>query len=119
MKNYMGRKVHLINKEGNSLVVEHRVFMDSQLNADNKYSDYEVDINWYLNNGYMTLEDMRKSIEGIVFNDFDEQLRLDEMKEWNAEEQARYLCPNGVMTIEEFRELGHKMIDEFYDEQNK
>ena len=65
----MGRKVHLINKEGNSLVVEHRDFMDSQLNDDNKYSDYEVDIDWYLNNGYMTLEDMRKLIEGNCFKD--------------------------------------------------
>ena len=46
----MGRKVHLINKEGNSLVVERRDFMDSQLNDDNKYSDYEVDIDWYLKN---------------------------------------------------------------------
>ena len=55
----------------------------------------------------------------IALNDFDEQLRLDKMKEWSAEEQTKYLCPNGVMTIEEFRALGHKMIDEFYDEQNE
>ena len=52
----------------------------------------------------------------IALNDFYEQLRLDEMKKWSAEEQTRYLCSNGVMSIEEFRELGHKMIDEFYDE---
>lgn len=83
----MGRMVHLINKEGNRQVVEHKDFMDSQFNADNRYIDYEVDINWYLNNGYMTLEDMRKSIEGTALNDFDDQLRLDEMKEWSAEEQ--------------------------------
>ena len=37
------------------------------------------------------------------------------MKEWSAEEQAQYLCPNGVMTMEEFRALGHKIIDEEYD----
>ena len=54
----------------------------------------------------------------IALNDYDEQLRLDEMKEWSAEEQTRYLCPNGVMSIEEYRELGHKMIDEYYNEQN-
>ena len=59
-----GRKVHLINKEGDKLVIEHRNFMDSQLNVDNRYIDYEVDIDWYLKNGYMTLEDMKKSIEG-------------------------------------------------------
>ena len=34
----------------------------------------------------MTLEDMRKSIE-IALNDFDEQLRFDEMKEWSAEDR--------------------------------
>ena len=60
----MGRKVHLINKEGDKLVIEHRDFMDSQLNVDNRYIDYEVDIDWCLKNGYMTLEDMKKSIEG-------------------------------------------------------
>ena len=59
----MGKKVHLINKEGEKLVIEHRNFMDSQLNVNNRYIDYEVDMDWYLNNGYMTLEDMKKSIE--------------------------------------------------------
>ena len=38
-----------------------------------------------------------------------------EMTEWSAEEQAKYLCPNGVMTIEEFRELGLKIINDEYD----
>lgn len=60
----MGRKIHLINKEGKRKVVEHSEFMDAQLLTENKFSDYEVDVNWYLSNGYMTLEDMRKSIEG-------------------------------------------------------
>ena len=36
------------------------------------------------------------------------------MSEWTAEE-AKYLCSNGVMTIEDFRALGHKLIDEEYD----
>ena len=40
----------------------------------------------------MTLEDMRKSIE-IALNDFDEQLRLDKMKEWSAEEQSSTYAP--------------------------
>ena len=38
-----------------------------------------------------------------------------EMNEWSAEEQARYLCPNGVMTIEEFRKYGLELINEEYD----
>ena len=37
------------------------------------------------------------------------------MMEWTAEEQAEYLYPDGVMTIEEFREYGIKMINEEYD----
>ena len=44
-----------------------------------------------------------------------EEQRINEMKEWSAEEQAQYLCPNGVMSIEEFSELGHKIIDEECD----
>ena len=60
----MDKKIHLINKDGKRKVVEHSEFMSSQLLAENKFSDYEVDINWYLSNGYMTLEEMRKIIEG-------------------------------------------------------
>ncbi|MBQ8484795.1 MAG: hypothetical protein IJ534_01465 [Bacteroidaceae bacterium] len=44
-----------------------------------------------------------------------EEERINEMKEWTAEELGEYLCPEGVMTIEEFREYGHKLIDEEYD----
>ena len=58
------RKTHLINEKGEKLVVETRDFNISQQNNDEKYDDYDVDIDWYLNNGYMTLEDMRRSIEG-------------------------------------------------------
>ena len=63
----MGRKIHLINKAGKKKVVEHSEFMDDQLLTPNKFSDYEVDVNWYLSNGYMTLEDMRKSVEGSYY----------------------------------------------------
>ena len=44
----------------------------------------------------------------------DEELEK-EMMEWTAEEQTEYLCPDGVMTIEEFREYGLKLINEEYD----
>ena len=94
----MDTNVHLISKTGEKIVVPHKDYNDSEMLKDGKYDDYEVDIDWYLCNGYMTLENMRKSIEGIARNDFDEQLRFDEMKEWSAEEQTKYLCPNGVMT---------------------
>lgn len=45
----------------------------------------------------------------------DEELAK-EMEEWDAEEQAAFLCLDGVMTIEEFRKLGLKMINDEYDE---
>ena len=57
-------KTHLINNKGVTLVVETRDFNISQQNNDGKYDDYDVDVDWYLANGYMSLEDMRKSIEG-------------------------------------------------------
>ena len=103
----MGRKVHLINKEGDKLVII--INMEIQKDKLPIITDEEL-------KEIMLPTD--KLVE-IALNDFDEQLRLDKMKEWSAEEQSRYLCPNGVMTIEKFRELGHKMIDEFYDEQNE
>ena len=55
----------------------------------------------------------------IALKDFDEQLMIDIMKDRSVEEQVRFLCPNGVMTLEEFRKLGHEMIDELYDEIEK
>ncbi len=48
-----------------------------------------------------------------------EEPSIDEMKDWNADEQVRFLCPNGVMTLVEFRRIGHEMIDELYDELEK
>ena len=44
-----------------------------------------------------------------------EEERIRQMKEWTEDEIQQYLCPNETMTIEEFRALGHKMIDEEYD----
>lgn len=59
----MSNKVHLINEIGHKIEVESSEFMDDQLLNENKYSNYNIDVEWYLSNGYMTLEDMRKSIE--------------------------------------------------------
>jgi hypothetical protein len=57
-------KTHLINDKGVTLVVETRDFNISQQNNDGKCDDYDVDVEWYMATGYMSLEDMRKSIEG-------------------------------------------------------
>lgn len=57
----------------------------------------------------------KHNLNESYLNSLTESERINEMKDWSAEEQAQYLCPNGVMTIEEFRELGNKIIDEEYD----
>lgn len=41
-----------------------------------------------------------------------EEERDRQQKEWSASEWQKYLCPNGTMSIEEFRQLLHKKIDE-------
>jgi hypothetical protein len=58
---------------------------------------------------------MKHNLNESYLNSLSDDERINEMKEWSAEEQAQYLCPNGVMTMEEFRALGHKIIDEEYD----
>jgi len=58
---------------------------------------------------------MRHNLNEEYLNSLSEENLMNEMKEWDAEEQAKYLCPNGVMTIEEFRELGLKIINDEYD----
>ena len=41
-----------------------------------------------------------------------EQQRIDEMKEWSASEWQKYYCPNGTMTLEEFRHKLYNKVDE-------
>ena len=45
-----------------------------------------------------------------------EEERDRQQREWSASEWQQYLCPNGTISAEEFRELGHKMIKDLYDE---
>lgn len=57
-------KIHLINEFGDKRAVESAVLEKEQKRLnENTNSTYSLDVNWYLSNGYMTLEDMRKSIE--------------------------------------------------------
>ena len=58
---------------------------------------------------------MKHNLNESYLSSLSEEERINEMKGWSAEEQAQYLCPNGVMTMEEFRALGNKIIDEEYD----
>ena len=59
----MGKKVHLINEVGHRIEVESCALADDELLNENRYSSYDIDVEWYLANGYMTLEDMIASIE--------------------------------------------------------
>ena len=59
----MGRKVHLINESGHKIEVESSALAEDEQLEKSKYSDYDIDVDWYLANGYMTVEDMIKFIE--------------------------------------------------------
>ena len=58
------RKTHLINEHGDRKVVETRN-ADRELQQLNESSNskYHVDIDWYLNNGYVIAEDGFNMIE--------------------------------------------------------
>lgn len=58
------RKTHLINEHGDRKVVETRNAKKvlQQLNESSN-SKYHVDIDWYLNNGYVIAEDGFNMIE--------------------------------------------------------
>ena len=52
----MGRKVHLINESGHKIEVESSSLAEDEQLEKSKYSDYDIDVDWYLANGYMTVE---------------------------------------------------------------
>ncbi len=59
------RKTHLINEHGDRKVVETRN-ADRELQQLNEStnSQYFLDIDWYLNNGYTEISEARRIIEG-------------------------------------------------------
>jgi hypothetical protein len=54
----MSKTVHLINEVGDRIEVERKDFSKSELLNEQKYSNYDIDVDWYLNNGYSLAEDM-------------------------------------------------------------
>ena len=62
------RMTHLINERVEKLVVEARDFNTSQQEGDGKYDGWYIDVDWYLANGYKTLEETRRIIEGQMAN---------------------------------------------------
>lgn len=66
------RKTHLINDKGEKMVVETRNARQvlQQLNECSN-SKYHIDVDWYLNNGYVEINEARRIIEGQYY----EQIR--------------------------------------------
>ena len=62
------RKTHLINEHGDRQVVETRN-ADEEIQRLNEStnSTYHLDVDWYLTNGYVTIEDARRRIEGQLY----------------------------------------------------
>ena len=83
----MDKDVHLISKTGERLAIPHKVFNDSDMMKDGKYDEYDLDVDWYLANGYCKAEDMFRRIEsgyGLISREEinnNEWLTIDEAKE--------------------------------------
>jgi hypothetical protein len=62
------RKIHLINENGDRKVVETRNSKEKikRLNESTNTS-YHIDIDWYLNNGYVEISEARRIIEGPYY----------------------------------------------------
>ncbi len=60
-------KLHLINEIGDKITVEAKDFENKkkQLNETTN-SNYHIDVDWYLANGYSLAEDMFRRIENGV-----------------------------------------------------
>lgn len=49
-------------------------------------------------------------------NSLSEEELTREMQSWTPAEQVQFLCPKGVMPLEEFRRIGIQMIKDMYVE---
>ena len=55
---------------------------------------------------------MKHNLNESYLQSLTEQQRIDEMKKWSASEWQQYYCPNGTMTLEEFRQILYNKVDE-------
>ena len=59
--------VHVINNRGDRKIIPYidpfKNLTIKEHNSTTNDKDYYIDIDWYLNNGYKTIEDARKQIE--------------------------------------------------------
>ena len=58
---------------------------------------------------------MKHNLNESYLQSLTEDERVRQMSEWSVEEQEQYFCPNGTITIDEFRAIGHRIINEEYN----
>lgn len=60
-------KLHLINEVGDTIAIEFKNFENKkkQLNETTN-TNYHIDVDWYLTNGYSLVENMFKRIENSI-----------------------------------------------------
>ncbi len=55
---------------------------------------------------------MKHNLTESYLQSLTEEQRINEMKEWSASEVQQYLCPNGTISLEEFRQALYNKVDE-------
>ena len=55
---------------------------------------------------------MKHNLSESYLQSLTEQQRIDEMSQWSASEWQQYYCPNGTITLEEFRQKLYNKVDE-------
>lgn len=58
---------------------------------------------------------MKHNLDESYLLTLTEDERFRQMSEWTPAEWQQYYCPNGTMTIDEFRAIGHQIIREEYE----
>ena len=55
---------------------------------------------------------MKHNLSESYLQSLTEEQRIAEMKEWTASEWQQYYCPNGTITLEEFRQMLYDRVKE-------
>lgn len=59
---------------------------------------------------------MKHNLSESYLQSLTEQQRIEEMSQWSASEWQQYYCPNGTITLEEFRQKLYNKVDEIISE---
>ena len=58
------------------------------------------------------MNEMKHNLSESYLQSLTEQQRIEEMSQWSASEWQQYYCPNGTITLEEFRQKLYNKVDE-------